>query len=76
MPSPVMVDPQKRNRGHLCNSTSRSVIGDTTQATLSCHRKDPTMEGLSFHPLPKERWADFKALFGARGAVGGYWCMT
>jgi len=30
---------------------------------------------LVFHPLTPERWADFKKLFGARGACGGCWCM-
>lgn len=30
---------------------------------------------LEFHPLTKDRWADFEALFGARGAYGGCWCM-
>jgi GNAT superfamily N-acetyltransferase len=31
--------------------------------------------GLRFHPLTPERWDDFAALFGPRGAVGGCWCM-
>jgi GNAT superfamily N-acetyltransferase len=30
---------------------------------------------LSFQPLAPERWADAEALFGARGACGGCWCM-
>jgi GNAT superfamily N-acetyltransferase len=30
---------------------------------------------LEFHPLTKERWADFEELFGERGAYGGCWCM-
>ncbi|MFQ5794213.1 MAG: GNAT family N-acetyltransferase [Candidatus Bipolaricaulia bacterium] len=30
---------------------------------------------LEFHPLTKERWADFETLFGERGASGGCWCM-
>lgn len=29
----------------------------------------------SFHPLTPERWPDFEALFGPRGACGGCWCM-
>ena len=29
----------------------------------------------SFHPLTPERWGDFEALFGIRGACGGCWCM-
>lgn len=28
-----------------------------------------------FHPLSPERWPDFEALFGERGACGGCWCM-
>lgn len=27
-------------------------------------------------PLTPERWEDFEALFGERGACGGCWCMT
>ena len=30
---------------------------------------------LQFHPLTAERWRDFTALFGRRGACGGCWCM-
>ncbi len=30
---------------------------------------------LSFQPLTIERWDDFVALFGDRGACGGCWCM-
>jgi GNAT superfamily N-acetyltransferase len=30
---------------------------------------------LEFRPLTPERWGDFEALFGARGACGGCWCM-
>ena len=29
-----------------------------------------------FHPLTRERWTDFVALFGPRGACGGCWCMA
>ena len=29
----------------------------------------------TFHPLTPERWNDFEALFGPRGACGGCWCM-
>ena len=36
---------------------------------------DPSNPSFEFHPLTKERWADFEALFGARGAYGGCWCM-
>jgi GNAT superfamily N-acetyltransferase len=34
--------------------------------------KNPKLE---FHPLTPERWRDFEALFGERGACGGCWCM-
>lgn len=30
---------------------------------------------LSFFPVTPERWTDFEALFGKRGACGGCWCM-
>lgn len=30
---------------------------------------------LEFYPLTKDRWSDFEALFGERGACGGCWCM-
>jgi len=30
---------------------------------------------MQFHPLTPERWDDFEALFGARGAYSGCWCM-
>lgn len=29
-----------------------------------------------FHPLTPDRWPDLEALFGAKGACGGCWCMT
>lgn len=29
----------------------------------------------TFYPLTPERWRDFEALFGPRGACGGCWCM-
>ncbi len=31
---------------------------------------------LACHPLTPDRWPDFAALFGARGACGGCWCMA
>jgi GNAT superfamily N-acetyltransferase len=31
--------------------------------------------GLSFYPLTPDRWDDFEALFGPRGACAGCWCM-
>jgi len=30
---------------------------------------------LTVQPLTPDRWADFEALFGPRGAYGGCWCM-
>lgn len=30
---------------------------------------------LTFHPLIPERWGDFEALFGPKGACAGCWCM-
>jgi GNAT superfamily N-acetyltransferase len=30
---------------------------------------------LTFRPLTADRWKDIEALFGARGACGGCWCM-
>jgi len=30
---------------------------------------------LQFHPLTKQRWADFEQLLGPHGAYGGCWCM-
>ena len=32
--------------------------------------------GVEFRPLTPERWPDLEALFGARGACGGCWCMA
>jgi GNAT superfamily N-acetyltransferase len=38
--------------------------------------KNPNQEHpFTFHPLTPERWNDFEALFGPRGACGGCWCM-
>jgi len=38
-------------------------------------QKNVKITTLSFHPLTSERWKDFEALFGERGACGGCWCM-
>lgn len=35
-----------------------------------------TQKELQFRPLTPDRWPDLEALFGARGACGGCWCMT
>ncbi len=37
--------------------------------------KGSNTDDITFHPLVKERWSDFEALFGDRGACGGCWCM-
>lgn len=36
---------------------------------------DRNIIALEFHPLTDDRWRDFAALFGKRGACGGCWCM-
>jgi GNAT superfamily N-acetyltransferase len=33
------------------------------------------MTSFEAHPLTPDRWSDFEALFGAKGACGGCWCM-
>jgi GNAT superfamily N-acetyltransferase len=38
--------------------------------------KKKKSSSLKCHPLTPERWADFEALFGERGACGGCWCMV
>jgi GNAT superfamily N-acetyltransferase len=38
-------------------------------------RRSTHLPRLDFHPLTKDRWADFEQLFGERGACGGCWCM-
>ena len=35
----------------------------------------PSVSRLEIHPLTPDRWKDFAALFGERGACGGCWCM-
>ena len=39
---------------------------------MTDRKRQPNLE---FHPLTKDRWTDFEALFGERGACGGCWCM-
>jgi GNAT superfamily N-acetyltransferase len=36
---------------------------------------EETHRTLVFFPLTPDRWGDFEALFGDRGACGGCWCM-
>jgi GNAT superfamily N-acetyltransferase len=38
-------------------------------------RKKARRSAWGFYPLRPDRWADFEALFGPRGAAGGCWCM-
>ena len=33
------------------------------------------LQKLEIHPVTPARWPDLEALFGARGACGGCWCM-
>ncbi len=33
------------------------------------------MKFFEAHPLTSDRWNDFEALFGSKGACGGCWCM-
>lgn len=33
------------------------------------------ISNLKIHPVTPDRWKDFEALFGERGACGGCWCM-
>ena len=35
----------------------------------------PPRASLEFHPLTSDRWSDFEALFGEKGACAGCWCM-
>ena len=37
--------------------------------------KEKRLSKLEFYSLTKDRWSDFEALFGERGACGGCWCM-
>lgn len=50
----------------------RTVEGGAKRATRTA-RVPGTAWG--FEPLTRERWADFVALFGDRGACAGCWCM-
>jgi GNAT superfamily N-acetyltransferase len=45
------------------------------QSKSSIMTQDRNPSKFEFHPLTKERWSDFVALFGKRGAYGGCWCM-
>ena len=42
---------------------------------MSHHDSQPPA-GYRFEPLTPDRWGDLEALFGARGACGGCWCMV
>jgi GNAT superfamily N-acetyltransferase len=37
--------------------------------------KSSTVSEFEFYPVTPDRWKDFEALFGERGACGGCWCM-
>ncbi len=48
----------------------------SNKPTKSKPLREPTeLPPLLFQPLTPDRWADFKKLFGPRGACGGCWCM-
>jgi GNAT superfamily N-acetyltransferase len=47
---------------------------ETTTGTRASAAGAKALE-LEFRPLTPDRWGDFEALFGARGACGGCWCM-
>lgn len=36
---------------------------------------DSVVPALEIHPLTPDRWDDFEALFGPKGACAGCWCM-
>ena len=36
---------------------------------------ETTTASFKIHPLTPDRWDDLDALFGPRGAYGGFWCM-
>ena len=42
---------------------------------MAATRKSEAVPRLAYRPLTPERWKDFEALFGERGACGGCWCM-
>ena len=43
---------------------------------MTTTRRGRSTARFEFHPLTRERWADFAELFGPRGACGGCWCMA
>ena len=45
-----------------------------TQAAKRVPRP-PARTAWNFEPLTRDRWADFTALFGGKGACAGCWCM-
>lgn len=59
----------------------RKIVAAASEATAPCHgdmatnRRVKTSRDLEFRPLTPQRWADFEALFGERGAFAGCWCM-
>ena len=42
---------------------------------LMASKDQGKISDLQFQDLTPDRWSDFEALFGARGACGGCWCM-
>lgn len=54
-------------------SNQEGHIPFETDASMTPGRNQPLT--WTFHPLTPERWSDFEALFGEKGACGGCWCM-
>ncbi len=42
---------------------------------MAATKKSEAVPRLAYRPLTPERFEDFEALFGERGACGGCWCM-
>jgi GNAT superfamily N-acetyltransferase len=66
----------------LTSQCSQHYNGDQPTAGRCLFREGvlevTTTEGLAeieVHPVTRERWPDFEALFGEHGACGGCWCM-
>ena len=63
---PLAIFDRPVGASNLWLTPRRSPCGST-----SMPKKPPA---LICHPLTPDRWADFEALFGERGACGGCWC--
>lgn len=65
----VAAVPRSVKRGRLDGSAEGAEFEDEMTARPS---EPPTLD---VRPLVPERWDDFEALFGPKGAYGGCWCM-